>query len=88
MDSHNELQPGLTSTEELNEKIADASKAIFSYCMAKTLNRAEAEDLCQDILCELVKSVENLRDSQAFYGFIEVVERYHLFFDGWYGKSS
>lgn len=59
--------------ESLNEKIADASKTIFSYCMGKTSNRMEAEDLCQDILCELVRSSENIRDSKAFYGFMWAV---------------
>ena len=54
----------------INEKIVDASKTIFSYCMAKTPNREEAEDLCQDILCELVKSAEKLRNPEAFYGFM------------------
>ena len=59
--------------ENLNEKIADASKTIFSYCMAKTSSRMDAEDLCQDILCELVRSSENIRDSKAFYGFMWAV---------------
>ncbi len=61
------------SDDLFNEKIADASKTIFSYCMAKTPNREEAEDLCQDILCELVKSQKNLRDPDAFYGFMWAV---------------
>lgn len=59
--------------ELLNEKIADASKTIFSYCMAKTLNRLEAEDLCQDILLELIRSSGSIRDSRAFYGFMWAV---------------
>lgn len=60
-------------TESLNERIAEASRTIFSYCMGKTSNRMEAEDLCQDILCELVRSSENIRDSKAFYGFMWAV---------------
>lgn len=60
-------------TDGVNEKIADASRTIFSYCMGKTSNRMEAEDLCQDILCELVRSSENIRDSKAFYGFMWAV---------------
>lgn len=59
--------------ELLNERIADASKTIFSYCMAKTSNRMEAEDLCQDILLELVRSSGSIRDSKAFYGFMWAV---------------
>lgn len=59
--------------ETLNERIAEASRTIFSYCMGKTSNRMEAEDLCQDILCELVRSSGNIRDSKAFYGFMWAV---------------
>lgn len=59
--------------EQLNEKIADASKTIFSYCRAKTRTREDAEDLAQDIICELIKSVGNIRDDNAFYGFMWAV---------------
>ena len=55
---------------ELHEKIAEVSKTIFSYCMAKTPTREEAEDLSQDILFELIKSAENIRDDRAFYAFM------------------
>ena len=61
------------SPKLLNEKIADASRTIFSYCMAKTPNRLEAEDLCQDILLELIRSSGSIRDSGAFYGFMWAV---------------
>ncbi len=55
---------------ELHEKIAEVSKTIFSYCMAKTPTREEAEDLSQDILYELIKSAGNIRDDNAFYAFM------------------
>lgn len=55
---------------ELHEKIAEVSKTIFSYCMAKTPTREEAEDLSQEILYELIKSVESIRDDRAFYAFM------------------
>ena len=55
---------------ELNEKIAEVSKTIFSFCMAKTPTREEAEDLSQDILYELIKSSGNIRDDKAFYAFM------------------
>ena len=55
---------------ELHEKIAEASKTIFSYCMAKTPTREEAEDLSQDILYELIRSAANIRDDKAFYAFM------------------
>lgn len=55
---------------ELDEKIAAASKSILSYCMSRTANQQDAEDLAQDILYEVVKSAVNLRDDRAFYGFM------------------
>ncbi len=55
---------------EFQDKIAEVSKTIFSYCMAKTPTREEAEDLSQDILLELTKSVKNIRDDNAFYAFM------------------
>ena len=55
---------------ELHEKITEVSKTIFSYCMAKTPTREEAEDLSQDILYELIKSAKNIRDDNAFYAFM------------------
>ena len=58
------------TTMEWNEKIAEVSKTIFSYCVAKTPTREEAEDLSQEILYELIKSAENIRDDKAFYAFM------------------
>jgi len=55
---------------ELHEKIKEVSKTIFSYCIAKTPTREDAEDLSQDILYELIRSSENIRDDSAFYAFM------------------
>ena len=56
--------------QELNDKITAVSKTIFSYCMARTPNRETAEDLSQEIICELIRSADNIRDERAFYGFM------------------
>jgi RNA polymerase sigma factor (sigma-70 family) len=56
--------------EELDEKITAASKSILSYCVSRTSNGQDAEDLAQDILYEIIKSTANLRDDRAFYGFM------------------
>ncbi len=55
---------------ERNEKIAAASKLILSYCISRTSNHDDAEDLSQEILYELIRSSANLRDENAFYGFM------------------
>jgi len=46
---------------------------LFSYCRARTGSKEEAEDLSQDIILELLKTRENLRDDKAFYGFMWAV---------------
>lgn len=55
---------------QLDEKITEISKTIFSYCTAKTGTREDAEDLSQEILCELIKSSQNLQSEDAFYKFM------------------
>ena len=54
----------------LHEKIAEISRTIYSYCRAKTPSQQDAEDLSQDILLELMKSVGNIRNDKAFYAFM------------------
>ena len=56
--------------KELHEKIIEMSKTIFSYCIAKTSTREDAEELSQDIIYELLKSGNNIRDDKAFYAFM------------------
>ncbi|MCL2299805.1 MAG: RNA polymerase sigma factor [Firmicutes bacterium] len=58
---------------ETDRRIADAAKTLFSYCRARTSTREEAEDLSQDILLELLRSRDSLRDDRAFYGFLWAV---------------
>ena len=43
---------------QLHEQITEVSKTIFSFCLTKTSNRQDAEDLSQDIILELFKSVK------------------------------
>ena len=59
--------------QELDTKIADAAKTILSYCTARTPNAFDAEDLAQDIILEIYKSADNIRDANAFYGFMWAV---------------
>ena len=61
--------------QELDARIAEVSRSILSYCMSRTSNQQDAEDLAQDILCEMVKSAQNIRDERAFYAFMWSVAR-------------
>lgn len=56
--------------QELDTKITDAAKVILSYSAARTSNHFEAEDLAQEIMLEVYKSAHNIRNTQAFYGFM------------------
>ena len=55
---------------ELDAKITEVSISILSYCMARTSNQQDAEDLAQDMIYEIMKSSQNIRDDRAFYGFM------------------
>ena len=70
---------------KFNEKVTDAAKTIFSFCMAKTSNREDAEDLSQDILYELIKSSGSIRDDGAFYGFMWAVA--NNVYNHWYKRK-
>ena len=59
--------------KDFDGKVAEISKSIMSYCVTRTFNRYDAEDLAQEIIVELVKSVDNIRDDKAFYGFMWAV---------------
>jgi len=54
----------------IHKHIEDTAKTVFSYCLARTHSREEAEDLSQDILLEILKSACNLRSDKAFYTFM------------------
>ena len=57
----------------VNKYITETAKTVFSYCLARTHSKEEAEDLSQDILLEILKSACNLRDDKAFYNFMWAV---------------
>ncbi len=58
---------------ELDIKISEAAKTILSYCKARTSTPFDAEDLAQEILTQLCQSAANIRNADAFYGFMWAV---------------
>ncbi len=58
---------------ELDNKISEAAKSLLSYCRVRTPTQFEAEDLAQDIILEIYKSADNIRNIDAFYGFMWAV---------------
>ena len=61
---------GILEKHDISKRITEVSKSILSYCIARTANQYEANDLAQDIILELLKSSHNIRDDDAFYGFM------------------
>lgn len=59
--------------QELDTRITETAKALLSYCRVRTASSFEAEDLAQDIIVEIYKSVDNLRNEEAFYRFMWAV---------------
>lgn len=59
--------------QELDTKIKEIAKTLLSYCSARTSNHFEAEDLAQDIILEVYKSSDKIRNVDAVYGFIWAV---------------
>ena len=57
-------------TDRIDQEIKEISRTVLSYCMARTANQYEAEDLAQEILLALTTSLPSLRNEDAFYGFM------------------
>lgn len=53
-----------------HERIAEMSRAIRAWCIARTPTVQDAEDLSQDVLLAMLEAAPNLRDEGAFYGFM------------------
>ena len=59
--------------KDLDFKISSAAKSLLSYCIMRTSSRFDAEDLAHDIILEMYKSSVNIRNDDAFYGFMWAV---------------
>jgi RNA polymerase sigma factor (sigma-70 family) len=52
------------------EKVAECMRTIFAFCLSRTSNREEAEDLSQEIVKEVLRSSGSLLNEEAFYGWM------------------
>jgi len=55
---------------KLEQKIQENMKAIFGFSLTRLGNVKEAEELASDILYQIVRSANNLKDEERFYGFL------------------
>ena len=55
---------------KLEQLITENMKSIFGFALTRLGNVNQAEDLAGDILYEIIRSAENLKDEERFYGFM------------------
>ncbi len=55
---------------KLEQLITENMKSIFGFALTRIGNVTEAEYLASDILYEIIRSVQNLKDEERFYGFM------------------
>ena len=61
--------------------ISENLKTLFAYSMSKLYDKEQAEDLTNDIVCEVLKSVHRLQNEEAFYGFMwKIAENVYMDF--------
>lgn len=56
--------------QKATQIISENLKTLFAYSMSKLYDKEQAEDLTNDIVCEILKSVHRLQNEEAFYGFM------------------
>lgn len=55
---------------KLEKLITENMKSIFGFALTRLGNVTDAEYLASDILYEIIKSAQNLKDDERFYGFM------------------
>ena len=55
---------------KLDQLITENIKSLFGFALTRLGNVAEAEYLASDILYEIIRSAQNLKNEERFYGFI------------------
>ena len=56
--------------EEASKLLSDILKSIFAFSLSRHYDRSEAEDLTNDIVCEVLKCAHRLKNDDAFYAFM------------------
>lgn len=65
-----------TNGKEVAEAIRSYVKPIFGFALNRVKHRAEAEDLAQEIMLQLLKSFSGLRDIRSLDAYVWTVARY------------
>ena len=56
--------------EKAAKLLSDNLRNIFAFSLSRLYDRSEAEDLTNDIICEVLKCANRLKNDDAFYGFM------------------
>lgn len=56
--------------EKAAKLIEENLHTIFAWCLSRLYDKTEAEDLAQDIICAVLKSVCRLEQEEAFFGYL------------------
>ena len=57
------------------DRIAEMSRTIRAWCIARTASIPDADDLSQDVLLAMLEAAPTLQSEEAFYGFMWGVAR-------------
>ncbi len=63
------------SRELINTILQGYIDKLFAFALKRTGNRQEAEDLSQDIVYEILRSAESLKDVRAFHGWMWTIAK-------------
>lgn len=50
-------------------------KILFAFAFSKVCNKEEAEDLCSEIIVQVLNSIKIIKNEEAFYGYMWAVAR-------------
>lgn len=56
--------------EKAAKLLSENLKNLFAYSLSRLYDKSEAEDLTNDIICEVLNSVHRLEHEEAFFGFL------------------
>ena len=68
--SNSKVGGEILEQEKCAQLISESLKNLYAFSLSKLYDKSEAEDLTNDIICEVIKSASRLRDDNAFYGFM------------------
>lgn len=54
----------------MTEFVEENLKTIFAYALSRVSNKEDAEELVNDIVLSILENADNIKNPDAFYGYI------------------